>query len=324
MSVVTSERQRMVPTVIELSPSEGFVCTLFLKEIVSRAMVYLRAGLPVHLRGPAGIGKTTLAFHLAALLQRPMMLIYGDDEFGSSDLVGGQYGYRRSQLRDNFIHSVLRVEEDVMQRWVDNRLTTACREGFTLVYDEFTRSRPEANNALLSVLEERMLAIPAPALYHGESYIQVHPLFRAIFTSNPEEYAGVHKVQDALLDRMVTIDLSSIDEETEIHIVRAKTGLELELAERIVRLVREFRALWPAAASVPTVRSAIMIGQIFQGQGVRAWVPDPFVVQACQDVLVGRVARNGDAQQAAAVLINLFEHAQRGGSNGDLQTTRQD
>ena len=30
--------------------------------------------------------------------------------------------------------------------WIDNRLTTACRYGHTLVYDEFTRSRPYKKN----------------------------------------------------------------------------------------------------------------------------------------------------------------------------------
>ena len=31
-----------------------------------------------------------------------------------------------------------------------------------------------------------------------------------IFTSNPEEYAGVHKTQDALLDRMITIAVEPV------------------------------------------------------------------------------------------------------------------
>ena len=53
----------------------------------------------------------------------------------------------------------LQTEEDMVQRWVDHRLSTACREGYTLVYDEFTRSKPEANNVLLSVLEERLLIL---------------------------------------------------------------------------------------------------------------------------------------------------------------------
>jgi len=46
-----------------------------------------------------------------------------------------------------------------------------------------------------------------------------------IFTSNPEEYAGVHKTQDALRDRMVTIELDHFDEETEIAITEARSGI---------------------------------------------------------------------------------------------------
>ena len=59
-----------------------------------------------------------------------------------------------------------------------------------------------------------------------EAYLHVHPNFRAIFTSNPEEYAGVHKTQDALLDRMVTITISQYDRETEMRITAAKSGLD--------------------------------------------------------------------------------------------------
>jgi len=44
--------------------------------------------------------------------------------------------------------------------WVDSRLTLAAKEGFTLVYDEFNRSRPEVNNVLLSLLEEKLLVLP--------------------------------------------------------------------------------------------------------------------------------------------------------------------
>ncbi len=116
------------------------------------------------------------------------------------------------------------------QQWVDNRLTTACQFGLTLIYDEFTRSRPEANNVLLSILEERMLVLPNAR--GGESYLKVHPDFRAIFTSNPEEYAGVQKSQDALRDRMVTIELGNFDEETEVAITREKSKLSTEDCHR--------------------------------------------------------------------------------------------
>ena len=90
-----------------------------------------------------------------------MVLIHGDDEFGSSDLVGGQLGFRSTRVVDNFIHSVVKTEENFSKTWVDHRLTNACKYGFTVIYDEFNRSRPEANNVLLGMLEERLLEMPA-------------------------------------------------------------------------------------------------------------------------------------------------------------------
>ena len=160
--------------------------------------------------------------HVAAQLGRPVVLIHGDDEFGSSDLVGGQLGFRSTRVVDNFIHSVMKTEENVSKTWVDHRLTNACKYGFTVIYDEFNRSRPEANNVLLGVLEERLLEMPAGRV--SEGYLHVHPGFRAIFTSNPEEYAGVHKTQDALLDRMITITVGQYDRETEVADHRRQVG----------------------------------------------------------------------------------------------------
>src|ERR1700737_3710299 len=156
---------------LSVGPSEEFIETPPVKEVVQRAMSYLEAGIPVHLTGPTGTGKSTLALHLAYKLNQPVMLMFGDEEFGTSDLVGDKMGYHKRKLVYNFIHSVLKTEEDVSQRWVDHRLTTACKEGFTLVYDEFNRSRPEANNALLSVLEEGILTLPP--LEDEAGYIKV-------------------------------------------------------------------------------------------------------------------------------------------------------
>src|SRR4030042_2635222 len=171
-------------TLLEPRPLPKFVETPFIVEIVDRALTYIEAGFPVHFRGASGTGKTTLALHIAGKLGRPVVMIHGDEEFSTSDLVGGEYGYRMRKVIDNFIHSVLKTEEDMVRQWVEHRLTVACKYGFTLLYDEFTRSRPEANNVLLSVLQEKMLDIPR-ARDGGDGYLKVHPDFVAIFTSNP-------------------------------------------------------------------------------------------------------------------------------------------
>lgn len=269
-------------TVLTLDKKPDFVETPYIRGLATRAVDYIRAGYPVHFSGPAGTGKTTLAMHVAALLDKQVILIYGDDEFGSSDLIGGQLGYRTTKVIDNYIHSVLKQEESVTKQWVDNRLTTACKYGFTLIYDEFTRSRPEANNVLLSILEEQLLEVPSARL--GEGYLQVHPDFSAIFTSNPEEYAGVHKTQDALMDRMITIKMGRHDAYTEVSITQTKSGLPWRQAKAIVDIVREFRRLGVNNAR-PTIRACIMLGRIVAARKGTVAAGDPAFRELCHDVL---------------------------------------
>jgi nitric oxide reductase NorQ protein len=230
-----------------------------------------------------GRGKTTLALHVAAKLGRSVILVHGDDEFGGSDLIGKDVGYRKSKLVDNYIHSVLRTEENMSALWMENRLTTACRDGYTFIYDEFNRSRPQANNVLLSILEERVLSVPG--LGRPQSgYLEVHPNFRAIFTSNPEEYAGVHKTRDALMDRLINIQIGNYDRETEVRITMARSGIALEDAEAIVDIVRELRAVG-VNNHRPTVRACIAIGSVLAHRGARARADDPVMKWVCRDVL---------------------------------------
>jgi nitric oxide reductase NorQ protein len=291
-----------VPTVLSTQPSADFVETPYLSNLTNRALDYIRAGFPVHLSGPAGVGKTTLALHIAAKLGRPAVLVCGDHEFGSSDLIGGLSGYHKKYLRDNYIHSVLKTDESMTSQWVDNRLTTACQYGLTLIYDEFTRSRPEANNVLLSILAEGLL--PLPAARGGENYLKVHPDFTAIFTSNPEEYAGVYKSQDALRDRMVTIELGNFDEETEIDITRAKSKLSSRDSRRIVSLVRRVRQAKSKSKLTPTVRACIVLGRILKlkdGAGPRTC--NGFK-QICLDILMPEVA--GKDRKKVSQVIDEF------------------
>lgn len=278
--------------IIEPRPLAGFVETPYIKELTQRALNYIKAGFPVHLRGLSGTGKTTLAMHVASKIQRPVVLIHGDDQLGTSDLVGGEHGYRYRRLVDNFISRVLKTEEDMTKRWADNRLTIACKNGYTLVYDEFTRSRPEANNILLSILQEKVMDLPANR-GGEEAYLRVHPNFTAIFTSNPEEYAGVHKAQDALRDRMITIDLDYMDRPTEIAICQAKSGLSREESAAIVDIVRGLRDSGEYEFA-PTVRGAVMIARACRTHAGAAVTHDNEVFRRiCRDILSSETSRLG-------------------------------
>ena len=192
---------------------------------------------------------------------------------------------------------------------MNNRLTQACQEGYTLIYDEFTRSRPETNNVLLTVLEEKLLVVPTLSADNG--YVKVHPQFAAIFTSNPEEYIAVHKAQDALLDRMITIELGDFDYETEVAITAARPGIHGDAAARIVNLVRAFRESGEYEQR-PSIRKALMIAKILRTTQARPGATDPLFRQTCLDVLdAGREDGNttpAKAQRRKTILALLEKH----------------
>jgi nitric oxide reductase NorQ protein len=281
---------------LALSPGKDYVETPAVKALNQRALSYLQAGFAVHLRGPAGTGKTTLAFRLAAGLGRPVTFLAGDESIQTADLIGRQTRLRRKKVVDRYVHSVIKLEENIDQEWSDSRLTLACREGYTLIYDEFTRSRPEANNVLLGVLEERLLALPGGS--GGGEYVPVHPDFRIIFTSNPKEYAGIHDAQDALNDRIITIDMDYFDEATEVSITAAASGLTAEFAAPVVRLVRAYRASG-LYRQIPSPRASVMIAKMMAVHKLKPIASDPAFVQLCVDVLEGKCAYAGEGDASA-------------------------
>ena len=304
-------------TVLNVSP-DRFVSTPSVERVTQRASRYLESGYSVHLRGPAGVGKTTLALHLAHLRQQPIFLMIGDDEFKTSDLIGNKSGYTRKKLVDNYIHTVLKVEDELKHNWIDSRLTLACKEGFTLIYDEFNRSRPEVNNVLLSVLEEKMLVLP-PSQNQSE-YIQVHPQFRVILTSNSEEWTGVHATQDALLDRVVTIGMGQPDISTEQNIIIQKTGINPLTAEVIIKLVRSVRER-VETEDLGSLRSALMISKVCHDHDIPLDGKDSSFSDLCADILISRpnLPRQEALQQLDEVLEEFFPADQPSSSDVGLE-----
>jgi len=251
-SINRVEAEFLVPAI------ENFVETEQVKGLKDRVYLWIEAGYPPHIVGPTGCGKTTLAMEVAKELGRPTVWINGDEQITTTDLIGGYSEMEAESMRDRFIHNVMLARDRTKYTWVDNPLTLACKYGYTLVYNEFSRAKPEANNVLLSVLEENILELPT--MFGQERYIKVHPDFHIIFTSNSIEYAGVHTPQDALLDRLVDIYMDYYDFNTEAKIVQAHTGMTSKEAQKAVKAIRTIREKMPDPHK-PGTRAEIMVCQ---------------------------------------------------------------
>ncbi len=280
--------------------NETFVETPAVEALTARIDRWLSVDRPVHLVGPTGCGKTALAMAVARKRDRPVAFINGDAELTTADLIGEFAESERHTVRDKYIHNVQKSTDIVRDRWVDNPLTTAVREGATLVYNEFSRTKPVANNVLLSVFEEGILELPGQ---RGESrHVDVHPEFRVILTSNSAEYAGVHTPQDALLDRLVGIHMDFYDAETERAIVEASVdAVDSELAEWVVD---ELRTLRDRVDLVIGTRKMVMTAE---GLSAVETIDTDVFADIVLDVLGSKVSTSDELKQLRADVVEVLE-----------------
>ncbi len=237
------------------------------QNVLDRANLYLRHGFAVNLSGPPGVGKTTLALHLAQTRGRSTLFVQGHSSMAIDDLVGGYRGYQYHRLVDNFIRDVLKVDERIETKWSSGWLNTAIVQGQIVIFDEFNRVPPQVQTVLLSVLEEKIL--PITRLGHTEN-IKVHPEFRLIVTSGLHGQSGTYPVLEPLMDRLVTISLDVPDEATEIEIVRAHAGTTVDETRKVVRLARRVHNVESGTTDNPastSIRTSIALAQLVKSEG---------------------------------------------------------
>ena len=268
-----------------LSRRDFFCEDANLRDLIERAMVYVQAGVCLHLSGPAGLGKTTLALHIAEERGRPVSFMAGNQWLNASDFIGREVGHTSRTVIDTYIQSVRRTDAESRANWKGSILAEAMHNGHTLVYDEFTRASPEANALLLSVLEEGILITADRAAQ--QTRIEAHPEFRVLLTSNPHDYAGVNGTPDALMDRVVTLSVPEPTSERVVEIVSARTGLDAKTAARIVSLVDQTAGLSDTRYA-SRLRSCLMIGRIAGYFKQQRALNDSRLDEIVRDVLSGR------------------------------------
>lgn len=156
-------------------------------------------GLNTMLIGATGTGKTEVVANIAKVFDVPLTIF---DMGTMTDPVMGLVGTH-----------VITVENGVTKsEFKRSRFSELIQQPGIILLDEISRAGAMANNLLFPCLDFRR-ELPMEYSFHDTTPVPVHPQCVFFSTANMgSQYTGTHKLDRALLDRFMLIEVDSIKE----------------------------------------------------------------------------------------------------------------
>lgn len=178
-------------------------------------------GIPVLLKGPTGCGKSRFMEHMAWRLKRPLVTVSCHDDLTASDLVG----------------RYLIVGGET--RWADGPLTRAVRSGGICYLDEIVEARKDTTVVIHPLADDRRVL---PIEKSGE-LLQAPEEFCLAISYNPGYQSVLKDLKQSTRQRFVSIEFDYPDADLESEIVARESGLDTDMATRLVRFAGMTRNL---------------------------------------------------------------------------------
>lgn len=172
------------------------------------------ARLPVMIKGPTGCGKSRFVEYMAWKLGKPLITVACNEDMTASDLVG------RYLLDANGT------------RWLDGPLTTAARIGAICYLDEIVEARQDTTVVIHPLTDHRRTL---PIDKKGE-LINAHADFQLVISYNPGYQSLLKDLKQSTKQRFTAFEFDYPAESTEIGIVATETGVDTELAAKLVKI----------------------------------------------------------------------------------------
>ncbi len=207
------------------------------RALVQVAIATLASDRALMLIGEPGTAKSWLSEHLAAAVSATSGLI-----------VQGTAGTSEEHIKYGWNYALLLAEGPSSRSLVPSPLFRAMKEGKFARFEEITRASSEIQDALISILSEKQIAVP-----ELNEIISAQRGFNLIATANTRD-RGVNEMSAALKRRFNFVAVPVIDElEQEINIVTGReqdlrseyqVGIEppAELARLLVTMFQELRS----------------------------------------------------------------------------------
>ena len=178
-------------------------------------------GIPVLLKGPTGCGKTRFMEHMAWRLKRPLITVSCHDDLTASDLVGR--------------YLIIGGET----RWADGPLSRAVRHGGICYLDEVVEARKDTTVVIHPLADDRRVL---PIEKTGE-LISAPEAFCLAISYNPGYQSVLKDLKQSTRQRFVSIEFDYPKPELETEVIEKETGLDREMAERLVKYANMTRNL---------------------------------------------------------------------------------
>jgi MoxR-like ATPase len=178
--------------------------------IVERAIVTLASDRALLLVGDPGTGKSWLSEHLAAAIS------------GNSTLaIQGTAGTTEEHIKYSWNIARVIAEGPNPANLIPSPTMVAMRTGALLRFEEITRCVPDVQDALVSIISDKNIAIPE---LPDANTVFAKPGFNIIATANSRDQ-GVNDLSAALKRRFNYVHIPIVaDKKTEIEIVRQRSA----------------------------------------------------------------------------------------------------